>query len=248
MSWGRRGSWLFALANSWQVAHDLTACSMSLEMFGQYAHSLASSRVFSRPWWDWWSCLSTSCRRASGIMTSCPLKMIPSSIASSSLNDQYGLTSMLYGECFDVVWPSMHYGLHQAVQHGVSLGGFTQLVLFLGCEADEVVLREASLILVSILRGRGRLHGGRGQGMSCPPGMEVWIGCLRGSWISRCGIPPHSHTPGSFVAYAVDVGGGGGGGVWVIVLWEVASAQWSQAVCDPWSPGMVSRRGTCGTV
>ena len=80
-------------------------------------------------------------------MTSCPLEMIPSSIASSSLNDQYGLKSTLYGECFDVVWPSMHYGLHQAVQHGVSLGGFTQLVLFLGCEADEVVLTEANLVL-----------------------------------------------------------------------------------------------------
>ena len=41
----------------------------------------------------------------------------------------------------------MHYGLHQAVQHGVSLGDFTQLVLFLGCEADEVVLTEANLVL-----------------------------------------------------------------------------------------------------
>ena len=41
----------------------------------------------------------------------------------------------------------MHYGLHQAVQHGVGLGGFTQLVLFLGCEADEVVLTEANLVL-----------------------------------------------------------------------------------------------------
>ena len=71
--------------------------------------------------------------------------MIPSSIASSSLDDQYGLTST--GECFDVVWPSMHYGHHQAVQHGVSLAGFTQLVLFLGCEADEVILTEANLVL-----------------------------------------------------------------------------------------------------
>ena len=44
----------------------------------------------------------------------------------------------------------MHYDLHQAVQHGVSLGGFKQLVLFLGCEPDEVVLTEASLVLGEI--------------------------------------------------------------------------------------------------
>ena len=50
--------------------------------------------------------------------------------------------------------------------------------------------------------------------MSCPLGTEVWIGCLRGSWISLCSTPLRSHTPGSFVACAADVeaGGGGGGG------------------------------------
>ena len=39
------------------------------------------------------------------------------------------------------------YGLHQAVQHRVSLGGFIQLLLLLGCEANEVVLTEANLVL-----------------------------------------------------------------------------------------------------
>ena len=50
-------------------------------------------------------------------------------------------------ECFDGVRPSLCYGLHQDVQHGVSLGGSVQLVLLLGCEADEVVLTDVNLVL-----------------------------------------------------------------------------------------------------
>ena len=83
----RSGSLRFATWSSWHTPQPFVV-SMSSLIRGQYTDSRANIRVFSTPWCPLCNWFRMVPRILSGIITCFTLNRTPSSIPSSSLNDQ----------------------------------------------------------------------------------------------------------------------------------------------------------------